>query len=73
MVKDTSSDATNFCSSVDDLNSTPQEKQTSKPDGKNVVLHDENWLYGTLGDDWNEATSNGFPAWSPLGHSSKFL
>jgi len=75
MVKDTSSTAVtaNSNTSADDSNSTTEEKLSSKLDGQDAVLHNENWLYGTLGDECNEsATSNNFPTWLPFGHSSKF-
>ncbi len=42
--------------------------------GGKKTLHGEQWLYGTLGDDWidSNVVSN-FPTWSPHGHASRFL
>jgi outer membrane protease len=40
----------------------------------NKALHDEQWLYGTLGDDWSQSNVvSDFPKWSPHGHASRFL
>ena len=40
----------------------------------NKTLHGEQWLYGTLGDDWSHSTvSSDFPTWSSHGHASRFL
>ncbi|XP_057376813.1 nucleolar and coiled-body phosphoprotein 1-like isoform X2 [Daphnia carinata] len=38
------------------------------------ILHDEHWLYGTLGDDWSHPNNiSSYPIWSPHGHASRFL
>ncbi|KAK4036974.1 hypothetical protein OUZ56_029019 [Daphnia magna] len=40
----------------------------------NKILHDEHWLYGTLGDDWSHPNNvSSYPIWSPHGHASRFL
>lgn len=52
----------------------PKKTSFSEVSGEKKALHDEQWLYGTLGDDWSSTNvASDFPSWSPHGHASRFL
>lgn len=49
------------------------KKQTKTVEGKKTI-HDEQWLYGVLGDDLGLANDVcDFPTWSPHGHASRLV
>ena len=65
--------ADNAMSSPGDAQMLIKQKISQVLGGKKT-LHDEQWLYGTLGDDWSDSNIvSRFPTWSPHGHASRVV